>query len=67
MSTVKEMRDEGLKPSPFRALATRFRNGETLTPTELRLLRDDAAGNGNEILAARCREELRAAQEEVTA
>lgn len=60
MSTVKEMRDEGLKPSPLRALAVRFRNGETLTHHELRLLRDYAAGNGNQLLAQRCREELHA-------
>jgi hypothetical protein len=46
-------------PVQLRALAARFRRGESLETPELVALRDWAVANGNELLAQRCREELR--------
>lgn len=60
MSTVQDMKDEGQKPSPHRLLASRFRNGETLTYEQLAVLRDYCAQNGLHRMADRAREEIKA-------
>jgi hypothetical protein len=49
----------GTRPVQLRALAARFRNGETLHESELKLIRDWAAENGNHLLHERVKQELR--------
>lgn len=57
---VREFRGhKDSRPVVLRNLATRFRRGETLDTTELHILRDFAADNGNALLLERIRIELR--------
>jgi hypothetical protein len=50
---------QATRPVQLRALAARFRNGETLEVPDLKVLRDYAAENGLLVLHERVKTELR--------